>query len=56
MQCGRMADSFNYPWKPKRGRYTYCLPWEREGAGRKGCLVSGKVGFMYGFAPQQGEQ
>ena len=31
-----MADSYNYPWSPKRGRYMYSLPWELEGAGRKG--------------------
>ena len=37
-----MADSYSYPWSPKRGRYMYSLPWEEEegGAGRRGvgCL------------------
>ena len=41
-----MADSYSYPWSPKRGRYMYSLPWEEEGgAGRRGvgCLPGRKI-------------
>ena len=30
-----MADSYSYPWSPKRGRYMCSLPWEEMGAGRR---------------------